>query len=226
MLSLANTQATADELYQPGAIPSIKLAFWGAALSPQKKLSWNIAQVRALLPYVSHPLPQDVNAVWHILRAGHAFISRQQAKSILGIERAEREGLLADLAKMPTTYAGWLQWRLAAVKLPGISYKTASFAALLLWPNECPLIPVDSHVCARLGVKELYKSIGNYKVYRWIERQVLHEWHKSGHRHDCSPAVWHWYKWSEWRQATGDEPITDFPESHAGLSPYVLRQAA
>lgn len=221
MLTLAAVQRAADELYRPGYVPSVKFALWAACLSPQKRLTWNTKQAEALRPYVDRPLPQDPARVLDILRAGHPFATSAQARYVLAIEQAEREGVLDDLEQQPTTYAGWLLWRHAATKLPGISWKTASFAALLLWPNECPLIPVDTHVCDRLGLKGLKAALGSYKVYRWVERQVLHEWYP--HRAECpSPAVWHWYKWSEWRQATGDEPVSDQPESHAGLSPYVI----
>jgi hypothetical protein len=224
MLTLTSTQEVAQELYQPGRVASLKYALWAASLSPQKRLGWNIAQARTLLPYLDKPLPQDVEKVWAILRAGHPFVSRNNARAILKIEQAERDGRRAELARMPTSYHDWLAWRLAIVGMhAGLSYKAASFVALLMWPDQCPLIPVDSHVCARLGVKSLYvASSRNYKVYRWIERQVLREWYRSGHRQEVSPAVWHWFKWSEWRQATGDEPVNDRPESHNGLSPYLL----
>lgn len=224
MLTLASAEHAARDLYQPGMAASLKYALWAASLSPQKRLSFNIRQARALLPYLNRPLPQDLEAVYQILRAAHPFVSHNNARYILKIEAAERDGRLEDLARMPTTYHDWLHWRLAIVGLrAGLSYKAASFVALLMWPEQCPLIPVDSHVCARLGVKDLYiASSRSYKVYRWIEKQVLHEWYHSGHRHDVSPAVWHWYKWSQWRQATGDEAISDQAESHVGLSPYVV----
>lgn len=224
MLSLVNTQAVARELYTQGDEASVKYALWSAALSPQKRLGWNILQAQALLPYIHKPLPQDVESVWQILRSAHPFVSHAQARAVLKIEAAERAGILDELSKMPTSYHDWLAWRLAVVGLhAGLSYKAASFAALLLWPDQSPLIPVDSHVCARLGLdRHTYlASSRNYKVYRWIERQVLHEWYVSGYRHEVSPVIWHWYKWSEWRQATGDEPVSDYPETHNGLSPYL-----
>ena len=223
MLSLAATQDVAMELYTLGHTASLKYALWGASLSPQKKLEINIKQAQTLLPYLHSPLPQDVEKVFEIVRTAHQFCSRNNAKYILKIEQLEREGLLTDLSVMPTSYHDWLAWREAIVALcPGVSYKATSFVALLMWPDKCPLVPVDSHVCARLGLKHLLQSASSYKVYRWIEKQVLHEWHTSGHRHDYSPAVWHWFKWSEWRQATGDEPVNDRPETHNGLSPYII----
>lgn len=225
MLTLASTQDVAQELYTPGHTASLKYALWGASLSPQKKLSANIKQAQTLLPYVNKPLPQDVDAVYEIIRAGHPFCSRNNAKYILKIEAAERDGLLAELSVMPTSLHDWLTWRQAIVGLrAGLSFKATSFVALLMWPDKCPLIPVDSHVCSRLGLsKAVYLAISkNYKLYRWVEKQVLHEWYTSGHRTECSPAEWHWFKWSEWRQATGDEPVNDRPETHNGLSPYIV----
>ena len=229
MLNLEHTLNTARRLYGDGsARPSVKYALWCAVLSPQKRLSWNVKQAETLLPYVDRPLPQSAERVLDILRAGHPFCTRKLAEYVLAIEAAERRGELDELAVMPTTHTGWLVWRQAVKRLPGLGWKTASFAALLLWPCECPLIPVDTHVCDRLGLSALKGALGNYKVYRYVERLVLSEWCQSGHRHEVSPAVWHWYKWSEWRQATGDEPVSDWPESHDGLSPYVLgvQQAA
>ena len=222
MLNLDATLIVARSLKVPGKQASVKFACWSAVLSPQKRLSWNCLQAQALLPYVDRPLPQSPERVLAILRAGHPFCTRKLAEYVLAIEAAERRGELDELAVMPTTRAGWLVWRQAVKRLPGMGWKTASFAALLLWPDTCPLIPVDTHVCNRLGLSALKGKLGNYKVYRYIERLVWREWFTSGRRHECSPAEWHWYKWSEWRQATGDEPVSDWPESHAGLSPYVL----
>jgi hypothetical protein len=220
MLSVQSALDAAQEINTPHTVASLKYALWAVSLSPQKKLAWNRMQAKALLPYVYKPLPQDVNAVWEILRAGHPFVSRNNARYILKIEQAERDGRLADLVNMPTTYHDWLAWRLAVVGLhAGISYKAASFVALLFWPLDCPLIPVDIHVCTRLGLpRAMYlASSRNYKVYRLIEKMVLHEWYRSGYRHAISPAIWHWFKWSEWRQATGDEPVSDRAETHEGL---------
>jgi hypothetical protein len=228
VLSVQSAIRAANDLYTPGYEANLKYALWAASLSPQKRLSYNILQAEALLPYIDRPLPQNNEAVFNLIRSAHPFVSHSNAKYILAIEAAERDGRLDELSHMPTTYHDWLAWRLAVVsQFKGISFKAASFVALLMWPLDCPLIPVDSHVVARLGLpKSMYlASSKSYKVYRLIEKMVLHEWYKSGYRHLVSPAVWHWYKWSEWRQATGDEPISDECESHCGLSPYVIPEA-
>jgi acid stress-induced BolA-like protein IbaG/YrbA len=220
LVTLDGTYAVAQELAAYGDKPaSLKLALWGATLSAQKTLHRNIAQVQPLLPYVHKPLNMTAKQVQALIASsGERFVSENNGRYILDIERMEQDGELDALAVMPTTPAAWLVWRERVAAIRGMSYKTASFAALLMWPLECPLVPVDSHVCARLGRFDDYtKSSRSYKVYASLEDAVTAEWVHAGQPRTLG--VWHWYKWSEWRQMTDDEVPAARPETHNGLSP-------
>lgn len=229
MLTLATVETAARELASVRAreVPRVKVALWAAILSANKPLSWNAAQVQALRGYVDcwGTLPDDPLLVWDILRSGHRFASRAEARRVLAVELADRRGLLAGWERKPETLAQWWQRRRVFAAFEGLSWKTATFALWLLWPLECPLVPVDTHVCARLGVsREEYKRLSRktdtgYARYYAVEKQVRDEWDKAGRPVPLS--VWHWWTWEQWRQLTGKATLSDTPESHWGLSPYL-----
>ena len=202
--------------------PNIKLALWAATMSAQNQLSWNGLQVHALRPYAARELPTSVDETLAIIRSGHTFAYEQTAVHVNWVDWAAREGLLDPFTHKPSDYAGWLDWRKRLYRVAsghGFSWKTLSFAGLLMWPTECQLVPVDRHVMARLGRPSAHCGrLGAWKLYNEVEQEVVEEWLSAGRPYTIG--VWHWYKWSAWRQAKGVEPAGECCESHALLSPY------
>jgi hypothetical protein len=224
MLTIADAARAAAELTTGEAVPSLKLALWASILSPQKPISHNGEQARVLWAYVEHGLPtrdpRELRA--HISAHAKGMVYENHARAILLIEQMSRAGELAGLEVMPRTIREWQAWRKRVAMLPGLSWKTASFAALLLWPFESPFVPVDSHVCKRLGHYAVYqtgvlssKSKRGYRLYRSIERLVYAEWRESGK--PCPIGVWHWFKWEQHRQRVGESRGKGC-ESHALMS--------
>lgn len=210
--------------YPNHARPDIRLAMWAATLSAQRNLKVNGKLLTGLRPYVhrNEPLPTSPDTVLAILKSGAKFCCRNDAVHVCWVDWAYHQGLLEPLTHKPTDYAGWLQWRRTFLKIAGghgFSWKTASFTALLMWPLDCPLVPVDRHVVARLyEPASLCERLGAWRNYDRLEQRVVEEWVSNGQ--PCGLGLWHWYTWSAWRQATGDEKQADSCESHAMLSPY------
>lgn len=225
MASLIGAYDAARELIEgTDGRASLVLALWGAVLSPNKVLSWNGDQVEALRPYARLGLPRDKRAVWAIIRSGHTFCTLAEGERVLHIWECAQAGMLRGLERMPRSAQEWEDWRYRVAQLPGMSWKTASFAALLMWPFACPLVPVDRHVCDRLDRSDQYKKISAkskpaLERYKALERIVIAE--RDREAPGVPVCVWHWYKWSEWRQLKGLEPVSDKLESHRKLSPYV-----
>jgi endonuclease III len=233
VVTLEDCEHAAYELIEGEREPSLMLALWASALSPQKSLEWNAAQLRPLRKHAERGLPFDTaeQLKEHIKRgAPNTMLYTQHCRAILRLDAMRAE--LRGLERMPETGREWIAWRKRVAKLPGLSWKTASFAALLMWPFECPFVPVDSHVCNRLGHDSEYesgklsrKSKPSYRAYRAIEREVRREWAQAGYP-TLSVAVWHWFKWEEHRQATGASRVRGGAETHRGLSARVYGVAA
>jgi hypothetical protein len=221
MVTIDDTLRAAWELVSDK--PDIRLALIAAILSAQKNVEDNGAQVDCLREYVRSGFPtRSPNELYsHI--AQHGMVSEHQCHAILGVMGSYERGELEHLRAMPSNGREWIAWRREVAHMYCLSWKTASFAALLMWPLECPFVPVDSHVCARFGLMDLYhsgklsrKSKPSYRIYRGVERRVARERHAAGYD-SLSLAVWHWYMWESWRQETGDSKAREGAESHAGL---------
>jgi hypothetical protein len=234
MLTIGAVERAAQELAHGNGqtVPSLRLALWAAVLSSRNSIENNGVQVDNLRPYAFGGLPHDVPTVRALLaQNGARLTTRKQAQAVIQVdERAER-GELAALRVLPQTEAEWLTWRDTVARFYCMSWKTASFAALLLWPFHCPFVPVDSHVCARLRHMDLYRRISGkskpaYARYCSIEREVCDEWDAANR--PCALAVWHWYKWEQHRQGDAQETLwSDTREvgSHLLLSPYLYYPA-
>lgn len=228
MATLDGAWAAARELRDVnGGRPDIKLALWAAALSASRSLDVNADLYQPLR--TGAPLPQDPAAVLSLLKAGHGFVCANDARHILYAEWADREGLLDPYRECPGTLAEWRAWRQGLYEIlagHGWNLKTISFAGLLMWPTRCPLVPVDRHVMARLGhTAREYKRLSKCpKLYQAIEQEVAEEWLAAGQPRTLG--VWHWYKWSEYRQGKRRETPGDAVESHARLSPTPLLSLA
>jgi hypothetical protein len=177
----------------------VKLALWAAAVSPMMRLDRNGTIVRLLAPYVTQPLPDDPTALYTYLAQSGAWIRHNLIRSLYAIEACEREGKLPAMPGRNWSREQWIAWRNQVAKLPGLGLKTASFAGLLLRPMTCELVPVDRHVLARLGF-DTDKSPASVRAYNAVEQLVVDERARYGYAH-VSLGVWHWLKWSEYRQS-------------------------
>lgn len=219
MVTIHDCEQAASELML-GNAPSVKLALWTAILSCQKPLEQNGKQVDTLRPFVKRGLPtwEPKALASYIRKRAPGMVTVNNAKSIIKVDMAD----LRHLEVKPTSLRQWIAWRDEVAKMHGLSWKTASFAALLMWPFECPFVPVDSHVCKRLSLYRIYqsgvlskKSKTGRGIYRAIERIVYDEWKQAGK--PCALAIWHWFKWEQHRQVTGASKSAAC-ESHMLLS--------
>src|SRR5262249_22884242 len=147
MLTIDDCERAALELaFGTRDEPSLRLALWASILSPQKRLDLNAAQVRVLRLWAERDLPFDdaEELKRHIKRKAQAkgMLYTSHCQAIIRVARLAESGALAGLERMPTSGREWIAWRKRVAHLPGLSWKTASFAALILWPFECPFVPV------------------------------------------------------------------------------------
>lgn len=241
MATFNEIRQAAHDLTQGADSPSIRLALCAGILSANNRLDRNGWQVQAMRVYMRQTggkLPTSTEHIKHLTRRAGYECSIGQARSIVALETSFQRGELSELARMPSNGHEWLLWRQAIARMPGLGYKTASFAALLLWPHESPLVPIDRHVLGwtySLGLlqaisgniaqitKRVYRSrpLG-YRTYRAIERQIGNAKLHSPYADDAT-ALYHWYQWENWRQELGvSKTAHGEPESHALLSPYYL----
>jgi len=206
------------------AQPSVTLALWASCLSAQKQLDANGRQAAVVRPFTTCGLPAERAHLYALIaNFGDAFLSGREVGSLYYIEWLDREGSLARFARMPETLDAWYTWRedlLCLLAGHGCSRKMVSFAAFLLWPSHCQLVPCDRHVFARLHETEAayHASSRSRAIYLRVEARVADEWIAAGSP-DCL-GLWHWQRWSQYRQAVGVEPVGDACESHQLLSPY------
>ena len=224
MITIDETLAAAWELVPPdGQAQDIRIALIGAILSAQKEVGDNGRQLGALRGWIAEGFPtRSPNEVFARL-VPIAMVSEAQCWAILAVMGSDARGDLEHLKIQPSNGREWLAWRREVAQMYCLSWKTASLAGLIMWPLECPFVPVDSHVCARFGLMALYhsgklsrKSKPCYRIYREVERKVWREKHAAGYD-SLNTSVWHWFKWENWRQDTGDSKASAGAESHAGL---------
>lgn len=182
---------------------SIKAALWYAAVSANNSLDQNCKIARVLRTFVaSEALPEKHSELFDRVEreAGTRKLTSVTRESIYITAEKDAIGALDDIADLPVGYAAQVAWRDTVAKMFGLGYKTASFAALLLRPDICELVPVDRHVLARLGYVER-DSPSARKKYLEVEHKVIAEQAEAGI--DLPHGQWHWYKWEEYRQLKG-----------------------
>jgi hypothetical protein len=219
MLTLRDVLKAANELGEGNRAPSLKYALWLAALSPQKSLAENSRASQVLRRYVRGSLPKRETLRRNLREARVGMLYESMLDALYWVEMLEFFGVLKAYETLPESAEGWVAWRDGlrdVVKGHGLGYKCLSFAALLFDPLGCDLVPVDRHVLARLG----YKQVGSpqsRKRYTAVERQVRDERDAAGYA-ALPVALWHWLKWEEWRQFKHESEGREGCESHAGLS--------
>lgn len=209
---------------------NVKRSIYAAGFSPNQKLAPNGTIARALVPYTFSPLPgkealyqylMDVNKQADVGKKANLSCASYWT-SVYRAEELEGAGKLANFTRKPTNRAEWVEWRdqMHALfhtkeRAYGMSWKTISFAALLLWPLECDLVPIDTHVLARLNCPEK-GSPQDRTRYIEIEQMVIDEREEAGCA-DTPLGIWHWLKWEEQRALVGTTQATGGVESHRDL---------
>lgn len=219
MFSIDDVKQAVSELMQGNNEPSVKLAFWYSALSTMQQLKRNCAVASLLRAYRDKPLPPR-EELYNQLRLSGAIVFTRHMDSLYYVEYLEKAGLLDGLEHIGTIYPAQVEWRdkvHALVKGHGLSWKTISFAALLLQPETCQLVPVDRHVLMRLGYNSK-DSPGNRERYINIELHVMREQADSSYT-DIPLSWFHWLKWEEYRQLVAKSSACNGTmESHKDLS--------
>ena len=193
------------------------LACWAGVMSIQQELAKNGKAVRILSRLLDEGLPEDYDAVHEILKPARVAFLSTHFNGLVGIQQAYREGRLPEMPEDDWTIEQWEAWREDMTKLPGVGRKVASFIGLLVCPETCPLVPVDRWVMRRFGFAE-DASPKSKVAYEFVEGLVREERDRNGHA-SLPLGAWHWFKWSEARQAAGAETPRERPECHCALSP-------
>lgn len=218
MVTMSDTFRAANELRTGNERPSVKMALWAAILSANSSVVNNERQLAIIRPFARTGLPSDQQELYRLMRGTQGFFGAK-CRGLYYVEKLERMGKLAGLEHIGDTYEQQCEWRRRVYDLMhghGMAWKTISFAAAILSPLTCELVPVDSHVLTRLGY-ETKASPKGYARYIGIEQQVASE-RDSAYFQDVPLFAWHWYKWEEHRQGTGASTVTNGAQSHAGLS--------
>lgn len=217
MVTIEDVYEQASELNQGDFKPSVKFALWCAALSTQQTLHKNCLLADLLRPYIDKPLPER-DTLWRLLKRAAGVLYNQHFIALYHIEYLEKSGQLNGLENIGECYLDQVDWRDKVYKLcngKGLAWKTISFAALILAPLSCELVPVDRHVLARLGYDNS-KGVPQRKRYLAIESEVIDEqW--DNNQEEIPTSLWHWYKWEEYRQLNLHSK-SDVCESHGSLS--------
>lgn len=218
-VTYASVRRAASALGEGNERPSVKVALMAAILSAQESLERNANEVQVLRERGwLQALPHDHETVWAALK-GLGYVTRTKVGGLYWAEKLDKAGLLKGLGCIGTGYEQQSAWREQVYKLMhghGMAYKTISFAALILDPLHCELVPIDRHVLARFGFDNR-KGVGSIKRYLQIERMVQDERDAAGFAH-MPLGLWHWLKWEEWRQQTGASKSAGECQSHAALS--------
>lgn len=214
-----------------GNTPSLKLALWIAALSPNQKLSVNGKLGRAMSYYVTCPLPPNKSDLYDELKPLKAILFRSHVDALYAIEQWYNAhvmlGTIHEYEHVGETYEEQCIWRTKIVSaIRGLGLKTVSFALLIFAPLQCELIPLDRHHLNRLGYTnrkgKAKLSIGNEQEYIKVEKLILQEQSQEtiDDIRNVPLALYAWLLWERYRQEKGASKIVEGIESHyaVGLS--------
>jgi hypothetical protein len=215
----ADTRRAACELASGLQAPSVKVALFAAILSAQESLERNAREMAVLRERGwLRALPHEHEQVYQAMH-GIGFFTRSKCAGLYWAEMLDKAGLLTGLDDIGATWEQQNDWRNKVYHLMhghGMAWKTISFAALILAPLTCELVPVDRHVLARFGLPN-NAGCKSHTRYLGIERMVRDERDLAGY-HSMPLGLWHWLKWEQWRQQTGASTETNECQSHAALS--------
>lgn len=214
-VTLQQTQAAMEELIIPGKVPNGKVAFWNAALSALNELGRNCAQAAVMRTYANRPLPLNREELWKELGS---CLFHSHINALYEIEKLWNAGVIHFNAGY--TLESQLAWRRSMVAaIPGMSYKTVSFALHIYDYEHCLILTIDRHHLKRLGFKR--SSCSTPKQYLDMEKRLYAlidslQAHEPGYM----PLVYAAYLWENWRQEHGASRENGTYQSHAGLSCY------
>ncbi len=197
-------------------VPSLKKAVWASILSANNALDRNALQVAMLAPYVRNlRLPHDAGEVQTIIARCGWNPPLAHCEAIIEADQfcSTPSETLIRLETMPTTLREWVVWRkLLVTTFKGISWKTASFVALLMWPFNSPFGIVDRHILAHYNMQDLAPKISSkckpaYLRYRSVERMEAKDARRLCAELDttCNLGIVHWAIWDTQRQAESPE---------------------
>lgn len=218
-VTYASVRRAACELGSGNERPSVKVALMAAILSAQESLERNAKEMQVLRErgWLTK-LPDDHEQVWQALR-GLGYVTRTKLKGLYWAEKLDKAGLLRGLENIGTGYEQQSAWREQVYKLMhghGMAYKTISFAALILEPLACELVPIDRHHLKRLGYDNK-AGCSSIKRYLAIEQTIRDERDMAGFER-VPLGLWAWLQWETWRQQTGASKSAGECQSHAALS--------
>lgn len=216
MIDLGDVYCAAADLASGPEKPSVKLALWAGLLSAQSGLENNARQVELLRKWARKGLPRDPEKVYRRL-AGTGNFTHVKCVGLYRIEALERAGKLAGLEDIGADYDAQDAWRKRVYTLMhghGMAWKTITFAALILDPLHCELVPIDRHHLHRLGIPR--ETVPSRKRYLGVEGIVRFERMVAGLER-IPLGLYGWLVWEQWRQATGASNAVGC-ESHARLS--------
>lgn len=205
------------------SVPSLRKAIWASILSANNALDRNALQVAMLAPYVRNAdLPYDAQKLRKIVAKCGWQPPTQHCQEIIDADALleSHPDIEKRFSTMPTTLREWVQWRKDLVHtFKGISWKTASFTALLMWPFDSPFGIVDRHILKRYGAQKLGSKISHkgkpaYLRYRSIERLESLEMRAinadllAQGAEPCNLGIAHWAMWDEQRaEASPDHDL-------------------
>lgn len=200
------------------------LAFSG--FSANQPLDANGRIAKFVRPILSEGLPGEREDFIRLLLANKSTLRANLAvrSHWLAAYRAEelyKTGKLADFCEKPGIRAEWIEQRdrLHALyhtkeRSYGMSWKTLSFAQLLLWPWDAQVVPIDTHVLAWTHQPEK-GSPQERTRYLEIEQLVIQA-RKDDNLEDLALGRYHWYRWSMQKDGQADSYA-----SHSDLSPFI-----
>jgi thermostable 8-oxoguanine DNA glycosylase len=197
-------------------VPSLKKAVWASILSANNALDRNALQVATLAPYVRNlPLPHNPEELQALIATCGWNPPLAHCEAIIEADTFcnTPSATLTQLETRPATMREWVVWRKLLVQtFKGISWKTASFVALLMWPFQSPFGIVDRHILAHYGKSDLSNKISNkckpaYLRYRSVERLEAKDARRicAELQTVCNVGIVHWAIWDQQRNDTSPE---------------------
>lgn len=221
-VTLEQTEQAIKELIVPGKTPNGKCAFWIAALSIRNGLERNCWQAAIMRSYANRPLPVNRNE----LREDLGRPMQRTINTLYEIEKLCGAGIIHF--NCGDTYELQHYWRLSmSAIIPGMGYKTVSWALTLYNPFGCLLCAIDCWHIRRQD--ERYGEANKLSNYLSYELQLFKDCQElaSNEGNGYSRTVYAACLWERCRQAdkTGVAKANGCKDgvyqSHAGLTCYV-----
>lgn len=217
-VTLQETQLAMEELVVVGKRPNGKLAYWSAALSKRNRLDRNCIQSLVMRQYVDRPLPINRDE----LKAQLGPCLKSTINTLYQIEKLWNSGIIHF--NCGTTFEEQDTWRASMVAaIPGMGYKTVSFALHIYAPFQCQLLTIDCWHLARIQAPTKSPKPAQYLAYEqeiFAEISIMASCEGQGY----APIVYAACLWERTRQASEHHQRfskVDGYQDHSGLSCYL-----